>query len=221
MPVRSCESLPPHLAPRPLTRALGVGASPSEGPLSAPSTRLRNCGVNRVNRLTAADRCQVLDRGRPVSSARFSDRDGRTERRSTFVELTVEEIERELLILMSGRAAERLVLGTISGGAGGDRESDLALATRLILQMDRELGLGHTSDGWLGPADMHRLTEEEKQRVRAKLGHTMNYAAKLLTPHIKQLREVAAALIDVRELHGAAMRRLMAGPDREPTLSRS
>lgn len=151
----------------------------------------------------------------------LSDRDGRTERRSTFVELTVEEIERELLILMSGRAAERLVLGTISGGAGGDLESDLALATGLVLQMDRELGLGRNGDGWLGPADMHRLTEAEKQRVRAKLGQAMNHAAKLLTPHIDQLDEVAAALIDIRELHGSAMRRLIAGPDREPALSPS
>ncbi|WP_417818833.1 hypothetical protein [Tritonibacter scottomollicae] len=122
---------------------------------------------------------------------------------------------------MSGRAAERLVLGTISGGAGGDSESDLALATGLILQMDRELGLGRNGDGWLGPADIHRLTEEEKQRVRAKLGQAMNHAAKLLTPHIDQLDEVAAALIEIRELHGAAMRRLIAEPDRETTLSRS
>jgi len=151
----------------------------------------------------------------------LSDRDGRTERRSTFVELTVEEIENELLILMAGRAAERLVLGTISGGAGGDTESDLALATGLVLQMDRELGVGCNGHSWLGPADMHRLTEQEKQRLRAKLGQAMNHAAKLLTPHIDQLREVAAALIDVRELHGAAMRRLIAEPEREPPLSPS
>ncbi len=151
----------------------------------------------------------------------LSDRDGRTERRSIFVELTVEEIENELLILMAGRAAERLVLGTISGGAGGDTESDLALATGLVLQMDRELGVGCNGHSWLGPADMHRLTEQEKQRLQAKLGQAMNHAAKLLTPHIDQLREVAAALIDVRELHGAAMRRLIAEPEREPPLSPS
>nr|WP_252737384.1 hypothetical protein [Citreicella sp. C3M06] len=153
-----------------------------------------------------------------VVKLNLSDSNGLTERRSTFAELTVEEIENELKILMSRRAAERLVLGTISGGAGGDKESDLAQATALILQLDRELGLSRNGDGWFGPADMHRLTEEEKQRVRAKLGQAMNHAAKLLTPHIDQLRKVAAALIDVRELHGSAMRRLIAGPDREPTL---
>lgn len=85
---------------------------------------------------------------------------------------------------MAGRAAERLVLGTISGGAGGNTESGLALATGLVLQMNRELGVGCNGNSWLGPADIHRLTEEEKQRVRAKLGRAMNHAAKLLTPHI-------------------------------------
>jgi ATP-dependent Zn protease len=164
---------------------------------------LRRIAVREAGHALAAE---LLMPGSVVKLS-LSDRDGRAERRSTFVELTVEEIERELLILMAGRAAERLVLGTISGGAGGDSESDLALATGLILQMDRELGLDRNGDGWLGPADMHRLTEEEKQRVRAKLGQAMNHAAKLLTPHIDQLDEVAAALIDVRELHGAADRR--------------
>ncbi|WP_413221027.1 AAA family ATPase [Tritonibacter mobilis] len=178
---------------------------------------LRRIAVHEAGHALAAE---LLVPGSVVKLS-LSDRDGRTERRSTFVELTVEEIERELLILMSGRAAERLVLGTISGGAGGDPESDLALATGLVLQMDRELGLGRNGHSWLGPANMHRLSEEERQRVRAKLGMAMNHAAKLLTPHIDQLDEVAAALIDIRELHGAAMRRLIAGPDREPTLSRS
>lgn len=176
---------------------------------------LRRIAVHEAGHALAAE---LLAPGSVVKLS-LSDRDGRTERRSTFVELTVQEIENELLILMSGRTAERLVLGTISGGAGGDSESDLALATGLVLQMDRELGLGRNGDGWLGPADMHRLSEEEKQRVQAKLGQAMNHAAKLLTPHIDQLRKVAAALIDVRELHGSAMRRLIAAPDREPTLS--
>ncbi|PTX45347.1 AAA family ATPase [Allosediminivita pacifica] len=175
---------------------------------------LRRIAVHEAGHALAAE---LLVPGSVVKLS-LSDRDGRTERRSTFVELTVQEIENELLILMSGRAAERLVLGTISGGAGGDRESDLAMATGLILQMDRELGLGHNGDGWLGPADMHRLTEEEKQWVRAKLSQAMRRSENLLMPQIDQLREVSAVLIDARELLGSAIRRMIAGPDREPLL---
>jgi len=127
---------------------------------------LRRIAVHEAGHALAAE---LLVPGSVVKLS-LSDRDGWTERRSTFAEFTVEEIETELLILMSGCAAERLVLGDISGGAGEDRESDLALATSLVLQMDRELGLGCNGDAWLGLSDMPKLTEEEKQRVRAKLG---------------------------------------------------
>lgn len=174
--------------------------------------RLRRIALHEAGHALATE----LLAPKSVVKLSLSDRNGVTERRSTFTELTVEEIETELMILMSGRAAERLVLGTVSGGAGGDKESDLAQATALILQMDRELGLGHNGDGWLGAADMHRLTEAEKQRVRAKLEQVRNRAAKLLTPHTDRLQKVAAALIERRELHGTAMRRLIAEPDRVP-----
>lgn len=177
--------------------------------------RLRRIAIHEAGHAIAAELLAPTS----VVKLSLSDRNGVTERRSTFTELTVDEIETELMILMSGRAAERLVLGTVSGGAGGDKESDLAQSTALILQMDRELGLGHNGDGWLGPADMHRLTEAEKQRVRAKLEQVRNRAATLLTPHTNRLQKVAAALIDRRELHGSAMRRLIAEPDRVPPLN--
>ena len=41
----------------------------------------------------------------------------------------------------------------------------------------------------------------------------------MLTPHTDQLLKVAAALIDRRELHGSAMRQLIAEPDRVPPLN--
>ncbi|MAC78371.1 MAG: hypothetical protein CML66_09940 [Rhodobacteraceae bacterium] len=145
----------------------------------------------------------------------LSDRDGRTERRSTFVELTVEEIERELVILMAGRAAERLVLGTISGGAGGDSESDLALATGLVLQMDRELGLGRNGDGWLGPAVMHRLTEEDKQRVRAKLDQAARKAYALLESRKDMLVKISNDLVQRREMNAESLARWFGGTPNE------
>ncbi|MBZ4022880.1 hypothetical protein CKO11_10450 [Rhodobacter sp. TJ_12] len=137
----------------------------------------------------------------------LSDSNGLTERRSAFAELTVEEIETELLILMSGRAAERLALGNISGGAGGDRESDLALATGLILRMDRELGLGRNGDAWLGPTDMHRLTEEEKQRVRAKLEQAERRAYALLGSNKGILLNVSNDLMQRREMNAKVLSR--------------
>lgn len=162
---------------------------------------LRRIAIHEAGHALAAE---LLVPGSVVKLS-LSDRDGRTERRSTFVELTVQEIENELLILMSGRAAERLVLGTISGGAGGDPESDLALATGLILQMDRELGLGRNGDGWLGPADMHRLTEKEQQRVRAKLDQAARKAFALLGSRKETLVKISNDLVQCREMDAIAL----------------
>ncbi|WP_158964509.1 AAA family ATPase [Chachezhania sediminis] len=159
---------------------------------------LRRIAVHEAGHAIAAE---LLAPGSVVKLS-LSDRGGLTERHSKLSQLTTEEIEVELLILMSGRASERLVLASISGGAGGDADSDIALATSLVLQMDREFGLGLNGDGWLGPADMHRLTGDEKQRVRAKLGEAMTRAENLLEPHLEQLGKVATMLINVRELQG-------------------
>ncbi len=135
-----------------------------------------------------------------VVKVTVSSRDGLTERRPALQHLTVKEIETELLILMSGRAAERLALGSISGGAGGDTRSDLAQASALVLQMDRELGLGQNGDGWIGPADMHRLTSEEKQRLRTKLEKAERRAHALLTPNKEVLLKIANELTERREM---------------------
>nr|WP_321508781.1 hypothetical protein [uncultured Celeribacter sp.] len=162
---------------------------------------LRRIAVHESGHALAAE---LLAPGSVVKLS-LSDRDGRTERRSTFVELTVQEIENELLILMSGRTAERLVLGTISGGAGGDSESDLALATGLVLQMDRELGLGRNGDGWLGPANMHRLTDEEKQRISAKLGQADRKAYALLGSRKDTLVKISNDLVQRREMNARAL----------------
>ncbi|OCX66867.1 hypothetical protein BFP70_04110 [Thioclava sp. SK-1] len=173
---------------------------------------LRRIAVHEAGHALAAE---LLVPG-SVLKLSLSDRDGRTERRSTFVELTVEEIERELLILMSGRAAERLVLSTISGGAGGDKESDLALATALVLQMDRELGLGHNGDGWLGPADMRRLTEEERLRIRAKLDQAARKAYALLGRRTDSLVNISNELMQRREMNAHTLAQFLSDATPDP-----
>nr|WP_254871469.1 hypothetical protein [Pseudooceanicola sp. HF7] len=162
---------------------------------------LRRIAVHEAGHALAAE---LLVPGSVVKLS-LSDRDGRTERRSAFAQLTVEEIETELLILMAGRAAERLVLGTISGGAGGDTESDLALATTLVLQLDRELGLGRNGHSWLGPADMYRLTGEEKQRISAKLGQAERKAYALLGSKKDTLENISNDLVHRREMNARVL----------------
>lgn len=51
------------------------------------------------------------------------------------------EIDAALVTLLSGRAAERLLLGGVSAGAGGAEDSDLARATDLATAMEITFGL--------------------------------------------------------------------------------
>ncbi|BAQ71281.1 AAA ATPase [Rhodovulum sulfidophilum] len=93
-----------------------------------------------------------------------------------------------------------MILGEVSGGAGGGRTSDLASATMLVLRLDRKLGLGVCGNLWRGPADPQRLTPEERDRVRAKCGQSERRARELLKPRRDLIEAVAARLVETREL---------------------
>jgi len=53
-------------------------------------------------------------------------------------------------MILAGRAAERIVCGDVSGGAGGNDGSDLAQATALVAAMRGSYGLRETLR-WTGP----------------------------------------------------------------------
>ena len=50
----------------------------------------------------------------------------------------------QIAVCLGGIAAERLVLGTTSDGAGGDDRSDLGMATRLATLVEAQFGMGET-----------------------------------------------------------------------------
>lgn len=108
---------------------------------------------------------------------------GSTYRGSAIHQGTPLEVENELTIIMAGRAAERLALVSISAGAGGSVESDLAQASALQLQFDREFGLGVNGNAWIGSPDLKQLSPEERKRLRVKLDQFERRARALLALH--------------------------------------
>ncbi|WP_245413500.1 AAA family ATPase [Mangrovicella endophytica] len=52
------------------------------------------------------------------------------------------DIEAMIVPILAGRAAEEIILGSVSAGAGGADSSDLARATTLLMQIEAQLGLG-------------------------------------------------------------------------------
>ncbi|ARC36761.1 AAA family ATPase [Paracoccus yeei] len=103
--------------------------------------------------------------------------------------------------LMAGRAAERLVLGAVSAGAGGPPDSDLALATRVALDLETRYGLGAEGPLWLGTDSAAPMRDPAlRARCRRHLETAEARAAALLAPHRALLEDMAAALVARREL---------------------
>jgi hypothetical protein len=63
---------------------------------------------------------------------------------------TYHHLQREIAVLMAGRAAERLILGDVGAGAGMSRESDLGRATAIAMLIETQCGLGHSGEAYLG-----------------------------------------------------------------------
>ncbi len=141
----------------------------------------------------------------------LSSEGGATSRGTAIIEGTPPEFEAELTILLAGRAAERLVFGSISAGAGGGENSDLAVASELHLRFDREFGLGINGNAWLGPAAMQRLGPDDATRLRVRLDRFERRARALLEPHRDLLERLAAHLVDRRDLGEADLRPWLAG----------
>lgn len=153
----------------------------------------------------------TLLRAGPVRRMQLSRDGGSTSRGSAIHEGTLLEFEHELTIILAGRASERLTLGSISAGAGGSAESDLAQASALQLQLDREFGLGVNGNAWIGPPDLRQLSPEDRNRLRVKLDQFERRARALLTPHRDLLETLAAHLVEHRELQEADLRPWLSG----------
>jgi cell division protease FtsH len=133
-------------------------------------------------------------------------------------------VEAYLAINLAGRAAERLVFGRITTGAGGDPDSDLATATRLATALEASWGLG-ASLIWLGPVDGGELRlrndPDLRARVETHLRDAEARASRILTENRCLLEELATALDAAGVLSGPDLSALIArvAPEPGPSLA--
>ncbi|HET6914604.1 MAG TPA: ATP-dependent zinc metalloprotease FtsH [Acidimicrobiales bacterium] len=132
-----------------------------------------------------------------------------------------EYIEDAMCVMMGGRCAEQLVLGSLSTGAS----NDLQRATEMARKMVREFGMserigpmawGQESQVFLGEDLMHnardysdvtsRVIDEEVERI---LREQESRATRLLQEHRRGLAAVAAALLEKEVVDGAEVGRLV------------
>jgi len=108
------------------------------------------------------------------------------------------DIEEQLAFLLGGRAAEHLVFGTVTAGAGGSDDSDLAMATKLAIKLETTFGLGDQGPLWLGDrgdSSNVLLLPEIRIAVRKTLDTAQARAVRILEDRRQSLDRLAEALI--------------------------
>lgn len=115
---------------------------------------------------------------------------------------------------LAGRTAELLVFCETLAGSGGDLNSDLARATRLMLAAETQLGFSTVNPlVYVSPeqAQQQLLYDAElRYRVDARLKRAEAMAMEMLTRHKTALAAIAAKLADVGVMSGDEFRKALA-----------
>jgi cell division protease FtsH len=134
--------------------------------------------------------------------------------------LATEELEDQLAVMMGGRAAEHLILGTISTGAADDIQRATQLAKRMVTEfgMSEKLGsVRYAGHGlrYLGGAidEGSDISAETKEMIDAEVrrivGEQFARAEALLTAHRDALVRLANRLLESESLDGSAVREIL------------
>lgn len=114
------------------------------------------------------------------------------------------EIEAEICHDLAGRAAETLICGDVSAGAGGPVSSDLSQATRRALAIETAWGLGDLGPLWMPAPETVLLTDDKlRTRVRTRLDAAQERAGNILAAQRANLLGLAATLLEKRSMTAA------------------
>ncbi len=177
---------------------------------------LRRCAVHEAGHAIAIAHLQP-NTLRHVSVRQTSTTGGGVISQRPELELaTSADIDELITILLAGRAAEEIVLGAASSGAGGTAESDLARATLLATSAITALGLcGAATPIWSGmpsPDTIDILLSRRPdiaRQVEARLDRAYGAAMSLITSHSGSLDRIVDRLIEVETLSGAEVLALL------------
>ena len=139
--------------------------------------------------------------------------------------MNVENVLSTIAILMGGRAAEEIVFGTVSTGAGNDIERATELARKMICEWGMSSKLGPVSFGkrdeqvFLGremasQSDYSEQTAVEIDReIRDIVTNQYNRCVTMLREHRAALDRVAEALLEYEALDGPEVDALIRGEE--------
>jgi ATP-dependent Zn protease len=118
-----------------------------------------------------------------------------------------------LTMFLAGRAAELVILGEVTAGAGGTPDSDLARATEIALALERTDGLGSDLPLLYRPSvNSTAVLDGDRDlasRVHAHLVRAQTRASEIIARHRAALEALAAALVEAQALEGAEVVRIL------------
>jgi hypothetical protein len=145
---------------------------------------------------------------------------GQTWIRFTSGEGLLSECEAELAYHLAGRAAERLILESVTAGSGGAACSDLARATLLAVRIDAQFGLGAEGLAWHDISTSQYLREPKNAaRIRARLEAAEDRAMQVLKSQRAVLVEMSEDLQQNRLLEDDALKTWLAKVTRSQALT--
>ncbi|MEX1129446.1 MAG: ATP-dependent zinc metalloprotease FtsH [Vicinamibacterales bacterium] len=131
--------------------------------------------------------------------------------------LTIEELEDRLAVMLAGRAAEKIVFGTISTGASDDIQRATELARRMVTEFGMSEKLG--SVRYAGPqlqylggalSDMSQLSPQTRDTIDSEIQRIVDAqfarAQRLLTEHRTALDTLMTDLLKAETLDGSVVR---------------
>jgi cell division protease FtsH len=137
--------------------------------------------------------------------------------------MTREELEDRISVMLGGRAAEQVVIGTISTGASDDINRATELARRMVTEFGMSEKLGSVryagqqlqylngavrDNGQISP-ETQELIDSEIQRL---ITQQYDRAKQLLVEHLPVLHDLAKLLLEAENLDGVAVRNALGQP---------
>ena len=133
------------------------------------------------------------------------------------------EMHEEIIVLLGGRVAEKLIMDDISTGASNDLERATGMARRMITKYGFSEKLGpvvygnNESEPFLGrdfsstPNYSDEVAAEIDAEIRAFVEEGYDKAEDILSSHMEQLHRVAQYLIKHEKVDGPGFEKLMNG----------
>lgn len=126
--------------------------------------------------------------------------------------LTQDSVEHRVMVLLSGRTAERILIGNAAIGAGGTDDSDLAQATQLVALLHASAGLGDMLTYITSYQDALNAVREDREirsKVEQHLQALHTRTAEIVHRYRDAILTVADRLCTRRQLSGEEIRRIV------------